>query len=211
MSSSYNSGMLSRHSFPWLLAALMLVVVTPALAQRPEVREFAGEQKQLTRTGMAVLGGWALANMASGAVLMRRTSGPDRHFYAMNLYWNTINLVLAGAGYYGATQPLGDSLTSFGVLREHYNLEKILLLNAGLDAAYLVTGFYLRERANRSAQPERLQGYGRSLLLQGGFLLVFDVALFLTHNQHLQKARPWLDKLSFTGNGVQLVLPLGTN
>ena len=80
MSSSYNSGMFTRYSLSWLLAALLLLVVTPALAQRPEVREFAVEQKQLTRTGMALLGSWALANMASGAVLMRRTSGPDRHF-----------------------------------------------------------------------------------------------------------------------------------
>ena len=74
---------------------------------------------------------------------------------------------------------LADSLTA------QFDFEKILLLNAGLDVAYLVTGSWLRARAAATPRlPERLRGFGRSLWLQGGFLLLFDVSFYFIYPQY---------------------------
>jgi hypothetical protein len=66
-------------------------------------------------------------------------------------------------------------------IREHESIRRILLFNAGLDVGYMATGLYLRERANRAENSERLRGYGNSLLLQGAFLFTFDLIMFAVH------------------------------
>jgi len=70
----------------------------------------------------------------------------------------------------------------FGVeeaLGEARKIEKILLINSGLDVAYIGTGFLLRHlSSNSDKRKDLLKGYGNSLILQGGFLLVFDLILY---------------------------------
>lgn len=132
----------------------------------------------LSRTGMRILGGWALLNIAIGAVGRTQTSGSIRYLHEMNAGWNLVNLSIAGF----ALMSLQDlAFASLGqAYRESANLDRLLLLNSGLDVAYIATGGYLIERGLRK-QDARLQGYGRSLLVQGGFLLIFDLALFALH------------------------------
>jgi hypothetical protein len=88
-------------------------------------------------------------------------------------------LGLAGAGLYGSrrAEPSPDLFTA---IDRQYSLEKTLLFNAGLDAAYIMTGVFLLERSRTAtSQAERLQGYGQSLLVQGGVLLGFDLVVYL--------------------------------
>ena len=73
-------------------------------------------------------------------------------------------------------------------------MEKILLFNAGLDIGYIGAGFYLAERSKSTVnKPNRLKGFGQSLILQGSFLLVFDslfyIALKQTDSQWLELAQ----------------------
>jgi hypothetical protein len=69
-------------------------------------------------------------------------------------------------------------------------LEKTLLFNAGLDVGYIMTGLYLTELSRRAGeQQERLEGYGWSLVLQGGFLLGFDLILYLVQRQSREPIR----------------------
>jgi hypothetical protein len=127
----------------------------------------------------------------------------------MNAYWNVVNLALAGFGYYGSASADPASFNLFSSVKEHYSMEKILLLNAGLDAAYVATGLYLTERAkNSTSQADRLRGFGQSIILQGGFLLVFDAAMYFIHNSHVNQLKGIMDNISFTGNSVGVVLYL---
>jgi hypothetical protein len=83
------------------------------------------------------------------------------------------------------------------------------LLNAGLDVAYIATGFYLKERSKNSSSSERLRGYGNSLLLQGGFLLMFDVALYFIHQNNADlNLYPHLESLLVGGIGIGITLKL---
>jgi len=101
----------------------------------------------------------------------------------MNALWNTVNLGIAGLGLAGSLRAVpGQDL--YESIDAQYGLEKALLFNAGLDIAYIMTGLYLAQ-LSRSAgdQSERLQGYGESLILQGGFLLGFDLVVYLAQRR----------------------------
>ena len=88
-------------------------------------------------------------------------------------------------------------------------MEKILLFNAGLDVAYVMGGLYLNERGKNATDTQKrdqLRGFGKAVVLQGGFLLVFDTVMYLVHHQHLNRAESLFDNLTFTGNSAGLIL-----
>ncbi len=144
------------------------------------------ERLQLNRQGMTVLGGWAIGNIGYSGVRYFGTEGRAKAFHEMNVMWNVVNLGIAGAGYLGSSPAAADSLSLAASVIEQGKMEKILLFNAGLDVGYLLGGLYLRERSARATPKwqDRMHGWGNSILLQGGFLLAFDITLFLLHNHH---------------------------
>ena len=91
-------------------------------------------------------------------------------------------------------------------------MKQVLLFNAGLDVAYVVGGAYLRERgraglpATRPDRADQLRGYGKSVMLQCGFLLAFDMVNYLIFknrgdNQQDQLSAPFQKNLiSFTSS-----------
>ena len=102
----------------------------------------------------------------------------------MNVFWNLVNLGIAGVGYYGAVTGATD-LDMANTLVEQRKIEKILLFNAGLDVAYVTAGFLLRERAKvKTEKFDQFTGSGNSLILQGGFLFVFDLVMHQVHANH---------------------------
>jgi hypothetical protein len=135
------------------------------------------ELLDMQKVGMVTLGSWAATNFAVSGYLMTKSSGTSYYFHQMNVFWNTVNMALAVSGYLGAENAVLLNSSS-SVLMEYNKLSKILLVNAGLDVAYMAAGLYLRERSrNVSKHALRLKGYGNSVILQGGFLLVFDAVL----------------------------------
>jgi len=133
---------------------------------------------------MAVLGGWALLNLLVSGYFVARTDARTmlHHFHLMNVGWNVVNALLAVVGLLRANPNGVANLTLADSLTAQFNFEKLLVLNLGLDVAYLCVGSWLQARAATDFRPERLLGFGRSLWLQGGFLLVFDSALYLLYH-----------------------------
>ncbi|TGE21628.1 hypothetical protein E5K00_15230 [Hymenobacter aquaticus] len=161
---------------PTLLASAPATLL-PALNHS---RELLAEQ------GMAVLGTWALLNLlVSGYRVARTDPRTEAHyFHQMNVGWNFVNAVLAVVGILRAHPGQVAGLTLAASLSAQFDFEKILLLNVGLDVAYLVTGSWLRTRGLVAGKrPERLLGFGRSLWLQGGFLLFFDLGFYLMYHR----------------------------
>ncbi|KAB2814096.1 DUF6992 family protein [Phaeocystidibacter luteus] len=167
-----------------LLLAVFMLTAQQLLAQSANFDEFNADRMQMTRNGMLVLGSWAVGNMAVSGIAAGRTTGEDKYFHQMNVYWNIVNLGIAGAGYYGA---LGDAagLSLVETLNEQHSIETILLLNAGLDVAYMAGGAWMIEKSKTaSANAERWKGFGRSIVLQGAFLFVFDVSFYAVQANH---------------------------
>ncbi len=163
------------------------VFLLVAVASNLQAQDLLGEHFQteihFRKTGMLVLGSWATANIAGGLVLRANTVGRQRYFHEMNAIWNTVNLGIATFGYISAAR-MGVPESAFGLYQEQESLDKTLLFNAGLDLAYIAGGFWMMERAkNTDNKPERLEGYGKSVVLQGAFLFVFDLAMIGFHQK----------------------------
>ena len=167
----------------WLI--LLVFIVSVPVAGQHNAQGIYSESLGITRTGMYVLGGWAVANMAAGAYGWATATGNAKYFGQMNLFWNVINLSIAGIGLYSNQNTGIGDLTTTEMISKMIKTENILLINAGLDVAYMGAGFLLRHYSARSVnRHEMLKGYGNSVILQGAFLFVFDLALYGILHSH---------------------------
>ena len=185
--------------------AMNLLLILPALlvAQAEDIQSFNTKRLETNKKAMLVLGSWGAGNLALGATLMGQQGGRSKYFYQMNAGWGAINLGLATAGYLAAQKTDPTQFNTFQTFEEQYKIQKILLFNAGLDLAYATAGMYLVERSkNTLKKPERLRGFGESIILQGAFLFAFDVGVYLAHRAHNRSLQLLLDGFSFRGNGV---------
>ncbi len=186
-----------------IILSAFLVWSVVCLAQ--SVEQFNQTRLQRNKVGMLVLGSWAVGNLVASPILASRSSGATKYFHQMNGYWNVVNLALAGFGYLGVKSAMGASPEWTEVLDEQLKIEKLLLFNAALDVGYMVGGLYLKERAkNVTNKPERLTGFGNSLLLQGGFLLAFDAIFYLVMHQNHVEMMEWLQRINISPQGVGL-------
>lgn len=174
----------------------------PSSAQPSFADSIARARNQVSRAGMLTLGGWAVANITSGFVIAGRQSGITKYAWQMNAYWNFVNLGLAGMGYLRAIKESSRKFSLLGNYDAQNAVEKIYLFNLGLDLAYLGGGLYLRERGLNSTSvttSQQLQGYGISILIQGGFLLLEDATMIYLHKRNTVRVRRRLEEKTIQG------------
>ena len=163
----------------------------------------------LNKTNMTVLLAWSGANIVQGSISSGNLTGSQHYFHQMNAYFNIVNLAIAGYGLLEVRKQMNKKLSIYENLRQQQKVESLLLLNSGLDLAYITTGLYLRERGINHLN-DQTKGYGGSLMLQGGFLLAFDLIQYIQHWQNGKLLYKYLGNLQLTTtpNGAGLVLPL---
>ncbi|HEY4651967.1 MAG TPA: hypothetical protein VIG72_11170 [Pontibacter sp.] len=168
----------------YLCLLLFLVLSVVANAQNNTLAALNQQQTDTMKTGMVVLGAWALLNILIGSFRLMKATRSKRYFFQMNIYWNIVNMLIASVALYllltanAAAPALSESIA------QHSWFKKILYLNMGLDVAYLMTGVWLQERSRYSPKTEQLEGWGQAVVLQGLFLLLLDVVLtILLENQ----------------------------
>lgn len=177
------------------------------LAQEvPDLQVFNASRLDYNKNGMLILGSWAVGNMVWGGIGASRQTGSSKAFHQMNLYWNTVNLAIAGFGYWQATQEVPDS-NFWASLEAQQGIEKILLVNAGLDLAYMAGGMYLKERGLRK-EKDQWVGFGNSIVLQGAFLLLFDSVLYGVHHAHAKNLPEIFQHLHLSPTGFSLLFYL---
>jgi hypothetical protein len=193
-----------------LLAAGSLLAGSSALAQplnalAVKLPEFSRQRIQHQRVIGYSLGGYALANIAGSAIATGQTSGEATQFHRMNMYWNLVNLGIAGVGLLGARKQNADTESLTDAVKRHNQLKKVLLINAGLDVLYVAGGTYLDNQTDNAETADRNRGFGKAIVVQGGFLLAFDlVNYFVLKNRDRQRDA----LLQATPNGIGLVLPI---
>lgn len=200
--------MRTRHPLSFLLVAITLT----AQAQVPDdFMQFNAQRERTSATSMLVLGGWAVGNLVAGGVGMATTpSGSEAfHFHQMNAAWNVVNLGIAVPAYLGAKKRLrGPSTLDIpGTFDAQRKVEAVYLINTGLDLAYMGAGLWLWENGRgdpAAKRSEMFQGFGTSLLLQGGFLFVYDLANYIVHARHWKRSRAGLwQHLQFNGTSIR--------
>ncbi len=155
---------------------LLFLAVLPAEAQGfAELERINQIRLDYNQQGMLILGAWALLNLLLGSIGSFRTRGQSQAFHQMNAFWNVVNLGIAVFGFWQATQVAAMNFLEGLVAQQQ--IEKVLLVNVALDFGYLLLGLYLIERGRR-LEKDRWIGFGKSILLQGAFLLLFDAILY---------------------------------
>jgi hypothetical protein len=155
------------------------------------------------KTNSTILVTWAGINIIQGSISATNATGADRYFFKSNVYWNLVNMGIGVYGLIGVRNELKKSIDFKENLMAQQKTEKLLLLNTGLDLAYIATGFYLKERGNRM-NSESATGIGNSFLLQGAFLFIFDLVQYGNHRKNGKLLEQQLGKwqLAPTANGL---------
>lgn len=148
------------------------------------------ERIAITQKSMLVLGGWAVLNIGSGIAGNFAAGGEAKYMHQMNAIWNTVNLGIAAAGYFGSRRQLPGSFSWQQSLSEQNKAERIYMVNAALDLAYITGGLALRAYGGHRSpgrSQDRWKGYGTSLIAQGAFLLLYDGINYTIHVKHGRK------------------------
>jgi hypothetical protein len=173
--------------------------------------EFNQERVQTDCKLMLSLGSWSVVNiMGSGIAWGTTKDEQSKYFHQMNVTWNIVNLGLAIPGYIKARKSevhLGFKES----LIEQQRTEKAFLFNTALDLSYMSAGLLLRSEAKSNLEKEaQFRGFGNSLLLQGGFLFLFDLTAYVIHHQHQKRALyPIFDRLVPSSSGLGFGWRLG--
>lgn len=127
--------------------------------------------------------GWAVANLLIGGVAMFFTEGQWHQFHHMNAAWGSINALIAWA-FWRQTRKLPATMTPGLAARKTRKFQRFLHINLGLDLLYTGGGVWLLSLRIPEYAP-MLQGFGKSILLQGLVLLALDATslIVLRHNR----------------------------
>lgn len=178
---------------------LLLLSVSASIytsAQKVDLARFERERVSKQQHAMIVLGGWSAANIIVSGIATDTRNKEMRYFHQMNVMWGGINVAIAGLGYWGAGREKIDNRTLAAVLKHQNKTEKTFLLNAGLDLLYIGGGVLMNKTSDNQKVPERFKGYGNSIMLQGGFLLLFDVVNYAIHRTHGKQLKGMVEKLT---------------
>lgn len=186
------------------LFAFFLFLAASTMTGAQSLEEINTARNRTSKTGMMVLGGWAIANIISAPIGSSLTTGPDRYFHRMNAYWNLVNLGLAIPGFIN-TLKYNPAISLSESLAEQADMEKLLLFNAGLDIGYVLGGLYLLERSRRGEQrADMYKGFGRSIMMQGSFLFLFDLGFYYFLHRHQAELNGIIPQIGFYPGGLSL-------
>ncbi|PKV66951.1 DUF6992 family protein [Pontibacter ramchanderi] len=158
------------------LLPLLLLSLT-ANAQGGTIAAFNLKQAETLKFGMLALGAWALVNILISSIKLTKSSRNKRFFFQMNIYWNIVNMIIAGGSLYYILSADAGARTLPQTVDFHFWNLRLLYLSIGLDLAFLMLAAYLKEKSLSSPKAEQYLGYGQSITLQAMFLLVLDVTL----------------------------------
>lgn len=188
---------------------LSLFLMAAAVGQKNFNDSIADSRNGITKTAMLTLGAWAAANITTGFIIAGQTQGQTKYVWQMNAYWNLVNGGLAVMGYIRARQAMNRKYGFSENESEQISIEKLYALNFGLDLAYIATGFFLREKGMNNTNlksQNQLMGYGTSLIIQGGFLLLMDGIVLSLHHKNSVRLNKKLKSLELGAgpNGIGL-------
>lgn len=185
---------------------LFLIAFLPFFSSAQDLSNYNQDRLKLDQNLMLGLGSWSVANIGVSSVGWATTENEAKYFHQMNVMWSGVNLALALPGYFKARKTDPNSFSFADTWKEQNRTEKVFLFNTALDVFYMTGGFYLKQRALLDVENyQRYRGWGNSLIMQGGFLLVFDLAAVLLHSKHRkQKLDGFWDKVTLSDNGVGL-------
>lgn len=119
---------------------------------------------------------WATLNVGGGLWMQQQRNKFWRGVAMQSISWGAINAGIAIVGSWVARLRYNNQATPYHrevTAREERNLRRALWINAGLDVGYVLGGLLLVW--TRGTRDRLMRGNGWGIVIQGGFLLIFDV------------------------------------
>lgn len=124
---------------------------------------------------------WSSGSVVTGAAMLLNPDNLWRGIGAQFVGWGVIDALIAWLGLRSARKKAAapDALDAEKQTEARENLRRVLWINTGLDVGYVTGGIVLATTKGRDNPFWR--GGGLGIIIQGGFLLLFDLvhALFL--------------------------------
>ena len=158
-----------------LLTGITLLAIAPRASAdaSPAERAAAARAAYLhdQRDLMVALSAWSAGSIALGGVTALREPDPFPRFAALQFVaWGLVNGAIAGASFYSGARAAQLERSEAYWRDERTNLGRVFFINVALDAAYVAVGSALWSAGKTPA----LRGTGAGIVVQGGFLVVFD-------------------------------------
>ena len=158
-------------------------------AQLVDTTLYAAHYAKTNRAHAVVLGSWGAVNLIGGTAWALSSTGQTRQFNVMNAAWGGINLGIASVMIIGLKKENAKTYSLYDNIQRQAKFEKALLFNTGLDVAYVMGGLamnYYGQLPN-AKNGARLQGFGNSIMVQGGFLFAQDLVFYLLHTNNRKR------------------------
>lgn len=179
-----------------LLLACFTAFSMSSFSQKLDLVKFEKERVRYSKNAMIALAGWSVANIVGSGIATDTRNKEMRYFHQMNVMWGGINLAIAGLGYWGAGREKIDNPTLASVLKHQNKIEKTYLINLGLDVVYVGSGVLMNKTSDNQKNPEKFKGYGNSIMVQGGFLFLYDGIMYAIHRKHGKLLKGMGDKVT---------------
>ena len=156
---------------------------------------------------MKVLGSWGLISVAGGTIGYFTAKQDEwKYFHEMNVLWGVVNTGIAAMGLAGVHKEMAASMNYKQSYDRYLANKKLYLINAGLDVLYIGTGVALNEYGQKAKNSQAIYtGFGKSIAIQGIFLLLFDDVMFAAHQRYNSKWYILMSDLRFTGNSIGFI------
>jgi hypothetical protein len=178
-----------------LFSAILIGTSFKSFSQKTDLVKFEKERVRYSKNAMITLAGWSVANIVGSGIATNTRNTEMRYFHQMNVMWGGINLAIAGLGYWGAGREKIDNPVLADVLKHQNRLEKTYLINLGLDVVYIGSGLLMNKTSDNQKNPAKFEGYGNSIMVQGGFLLLYDAIMYYIHHKHGKQLKGLTDKV----------------
>ena len=122
---------------------------------------------QHQRIAMGVLTGWGIASIGTGIALLFSDNSMFRDFGVQQIAWGAVDLIIAIVA---LAMQAGKNPAQMELQKQKRDFRFSLWLNTGLDVLYMVAGVLMM-----TVWGKQLAGHGAGVLVQGGFLFVFDL------------------------------------
>ena len=179
-----------------LLLICLVAGSLQSFSQKLDLIKFEKERVRYTKNSMAALAGWSVVNIVGSGFATNTRNKEVRYFHQMNVMWGSINLALSGLGYFGASREKINNPVLADVMRHQNRIEKTYLINLGLDVVYVGAGLLMNKTNDNQKNPAKFEGYGNSIMVQGGFLLLYDAIVYSIHHKHGKQLKGINDKVS---------------
>ena len=167
------------------------------------VKSFNRSRLVIDTKGMQVLAGSGIVSMVSGGIGVFTAKQEEwKYFHEMNIAWGAVNTTIAVFGFSGIKKQAKEKLVPQKAYASFQSDKKVYLINIGLDALYVAAGAGLVQYAkSNTAHQAMLSGFGKSIVVQGVFLLCFDNVMYASHLRYNHRWLRLIDEMKFTGTG----------